>query len=245
VLGSGGGDAVNGPAASHAGCRFCGKRHDQVLKDVAVSGVQICNECLQLVQDMIGDQPGSDRNTADDNVSLRGRLRPLAAEDFSCEICDISYLDTALAEAIAAIERLPGRLGNIMKAVPEGIVRVRPSPEVWSPIEYLCHIRDVMISGTVRLYRTRTEDIPSVEPMFNDLRAARFGYAHRQVAAVMAEIADDRDGFLTEVARMPANEWHRRLRRLPGETRTATWLVRQTMHESEHHLLDITRIAGI
>jgi hypothetical protein len=174
---------MNASAASHARCSFCGKRQDQVLKVVTLPGVDICNECVQLCQDMIGDQPGGDRNNPDGDALLGGRLGPLAAEDFSCEICDISYPDTTLAEAIAAVEVLPARLGDTVKAVPAGTLRVRPSPEVWAPIEYLCHIRDVMVSSTVRLYRIRAEDIPSVEPMFNDLRAARFGYAHRQVEA--------------------------------------------------------------
>lgn len=70
-------------------------------------------------------------------------------------------------------------------------------------------------------------------------------YTRRQAEAVLAEIADDTAGLLAEAARMPADGWHRRLRRLPGETRTATWLVRHTMHEGEHHLLDITTTAGI
>ncbi|MCU4184316.1 DinB family protein [Acidiferrimicrobium sp. IK] len=214
-----------------------------MLQVVTLSGVDICNECVQLCQDMIGDERGNDRGIPGGNVSPGVRLGPLAAENFFCETCDISYPDTTLADAIAAIERLPGRLDDALESVPEGALRVRPSPEVWSPIEYLCHIRDVMISATVRLYRTRTEEVPSVEPMFNDLRAARFGYAHRKVGAVMAEIVYDATGFLAEVARMPSDGWNRRLRRLPGETRTGIWLVRQTMHEGEHHLLDITRVA--
>lgn len=191
-------------------------------------------------EDLIGDQTGDGGNTLDDDGSPAGRLPPLAGEDFSCDMCGITYPDITLADAIDAIQMLPARLRSTMQAVPDSTLRVRPTPEVWSPIEYLCHIRDVLVSGTIRLYRTRTEDVPSIEPMFNDLRTVRFAYAHRQVEAVLAEIADDTAGFLAEVARMPAEGWNRRLRRLPGETRTATWLVRQTMHEGEHHLLDIT-----
>lgn len=227
-------------AANHVSCSFCGKRQDRVGKIVAGSGVYICNECIQLCQDIIGEQegPGGRR-------SPPARLPPLAAEDWSCDSCGISYADTALAEAIDAIELLPARLGNIMQAVPASTLRVRASPEVWSPIEYLCHIRDVLASATIRLYRTRTDEVPSVEPMFNDLRTARFGYANRQVEAVLAEITDDTAGFLAEAAQMPTDGWQRRMQRLPGETRTATWLARQAMHEGEHHLLDIIRTAGV
>jgi hypothetical protein len=76
--------------------------------------------------------------------------------------------------------------------------------------------------------------------MFNDLRAARFRYVNRDAESVVAEIADYASGFIEEAGRMPEPGWDRSLRRLPGEIRTARWLVRQTLHELVHHLGDIS-----
>jgi hypothetical protein len=44
---------------------------------------------------------------------------------------------------------------------------------------------------------------------------------------------------------MEERVWDRIATRLPGEDRTARWLVRQAMHEGVHHLGDIRRIGGI
>ena len=114
---------------------------------------------------------------------------------------------------------------------------------MWSVAEYVCHARDVFVAFTIRLYRVRTEDTPALEPMFNDLRAARFAYGRRDLDAVLAELADDVAGFRAEVARMPADGWDRTCTRLPHEQRTARWLVRQALHEGVHHLLDVEEVA--
>jgi hypothetical protein len=106
-----------------------------------------------------------------------------------------------------------------------------------SPLEYLCHVRDVYVSATIRLYRIRTEDGPRVEPMFNDLRTARFRHNEADPAAVLAELDLVVEGFADEVARV--RDWDRVLTRLPGEERTARWLARQSLHEGLHHLHDI------
>ena len=222
-------------------CSFCGKHQKQVARIVAGAGVYICNECVDLCNDIMEGQPGE--NPIASRPSDR-RLPPLAPEDFCCDICGIDYPTTTTDEALAAIATLPDRLRVTVQAIAGEVLRVRPSPEVWSPIEYLVHVRDVFTSATIRLYRTRTEDVPAVEPLFNDLRAARFSYSRRSAEAVLDEIADDVEGFLTEAGRMPEEGWDRLLRRLPGEARTARWLVRQTMHEGEHHLRDIQRATG-
>jgi hypothetical protein len=117
-----------------------------------------------------------------------------------------------------------------------------PSPGVWSVTEYVCHLRDVYVSFTIRLHRVRTEHQPAWEPMFNDLRVRRFRYNDCDLAATLDELAAAAAGFCDEVARTGEHEWNRVATRLPGEQRTARWLVRQAMHEGVHHLGDIHRI---
>ncbi|WP_197498878.1 DinB family protein, partial [Mycobacterium sp. E3298] len=62
------------------------------------------------------------------------------------------------------------------------------------------------------------------------------------IDATLAELAAAVAGFLDEVARAKGQDWDRTGTRLPGERRTARWLVRQAMHEGVHHLGDIRRI---
>lgn len=169
-------------------------------------------------------------------------LPPLADEDHVCAACGLSYSDIRLDDAVGVIAGLPDAVREAVSAIPPEARRVRPGPDVWSVAEYLCHVRDVYVSFTIRLHRVRTEDRPSLEPMFNDLRARRFRYNDCDIEATIGELAAAVAGFRDEVARVGEHGWDRTATRLPGEQRTARWLLRQAMHEGVHHLGDIRRI---
>ena len=173
---------------------------------------------------------------------MRSSLPPLAAEDHVCDACAVVYLDTRIDDAVSVIAGLPGATREAVGAISPDARRVRPSPGVWSVAEYLCHLRDVYVSFTIRLHRVRTEYQPALEPMFNDLRARRFRYNDCDIDATLDELAAAAAGICEEVARTGEGDWDRVGTRLPGEQRTARWLVRQAMHEGVHHLADIQRI---
>lgn len=169
-------------------------------------------------------------------------LPPLAAETYVCEDCALAYPDLALAEAVTEIRGVPEAARAAVRGVPDGARRLRPSARVWSVTEYVCHLRDVYAAFTIRLRRIRTEDEPAVDPMYGDLRAVRFRYADADVDAVLDELRRAVAGFCDEVADTRADEWSRTMRRLPGEVRSASWLVRHAAHEGRHHLRDIVRV---
>jgi len=171
-------------------------------------------------------------------------LPPLAAEDHVCNACSVVYLETRIDDAVAVIAGLAGAVREAVGAIPPEVRRLRPGPGVWSVAEYLCHLRDVYVTFTIRLHRVRTEQQPALEPMFNDLRARRFRYIDCDIDATLDELAAATAGFRDEVARMGEGDWDRVATRLPAEQRTARWLVRQAMHEGVHHLADIQRIGG-
>jgi uncharacterized damage-inducible protein DinB len=173
------------------------------------------------------------------------QLPPLAAEDHTCVDCALAYSETSIEDAISVIVDLPSAVREAVSAIPTDARRVRRDQQVWSVAEYLCHLRDVYIAFTIRLHRVRTEDRPTMEPMFNDLRARRFRYNDCDLEATLAELAAAVAGFCEQIAGTEERVWDRVATRLPGEDRTARWLVRQAMHEGVHHLGDIRRIGGI
>lgn len=173
---------------------------------------------------------------------MHASLPPLAAEDHVCDACAVVYRETRVDEAVGVLADLPDAIREAVHAVPPETRRVRPEPGTWSAAEYVCHLRDVYVSFTIRLHRVRTERQPALEPMFNDLRARRFGYNHCDLAATLDELAAAAAGFRAEIARTAEQDWERTATRLPGEQRSARWLVRQAMHEGVHHLGDIRRI---
>jgi hypothetical protein len=174
-----------------------------------------------------------------------GELPPLVDEDHRCDSCDMSYPDVSVEAAGRVLDGIPGRVRAVVDGVPDERLRRRPDAETWSIAEYVCHVRDVYMSFTIRLHRVRTEDAPAFEPMFNDLRARRFRYNEADVAAVLADLDAYLAGFRDEIARVPDDAWDRVGSRLPGEVRTARWLVRQATHEGVHHIADIADIAAM
>jgi DinB superfamily len=179
------------------------------------------------------------------NRAKSEQLPPLASEDHNCADCALAYAEISIEDAVSVIVGLPSAVRGAVFAIPTEARRVRPGPQVWSVAEYLCHLRDVYITFTIRLHRVCTEDRPALEPMFNDLRARRFRYNDCDLSATLDELGRAAAGFCEQIARTSGRDWDRVASRLPGEDRTARWLVRQAMHEGVHHLGDIRRIGGI
>jgi hypothetical protein len=80
--------------------------------------------------------------------------------------------------------------------------------------------------------------------MLNDLRARRFNYGDAAVEPALDQLQAHVTGFLAELSRLRADDLGRPVHRLPGEHRTALWLVRQAAHEGVHHLRDIADAAA-
>lgn len=169
-------------------------------------------------------------------------LPQLAAEDYTCSRCALAYSETPVEHAAEIIQATPAAVRGAVFAVPEHVRHQRPGPRTWSVTEYVCHLRDVFATYTIRLHRARTEDRPALEPMLNDLRAHRFRYNERDVVPILDELAANAAGFCEEIASTGSQHWNRVATRLPGEQRSARWLVRQAMHEGVHHLADIRTV---
>lgn len=177
------------------------------------------------------------------SVQSRGEhLPPLHPEDHACDACALVYSEITIEDALAVIRTLPSKLHDAIRPIPEEARRRRPSQQVWSVTEYVCHLRDVYVTYTIRLHRTRTEDLPQLEPMFNDLRARRFRYNDRDLVATLNELAAATAGLCDEAVCNSRADWDRIATRLPHEKRTARWLLRQAMHEGVHHLGDISTV---
>ncbi len=180
-----------------------------------------------------------------DQANARGQRRdvlpPLAAEDHDCSVCVMNFWEVSVEQAVEAIGQLPAAVQEAVSRVPMEARRLRTVPDQWSVTEYVCHLRDVYVVYTIRLHRARTEHRPVLEPMLNDLRARRFRYNECDVNAVLDEMTAAAAGFCEEAAHNQPHHWNRLVTRLPGEIRTSRWLVRQAMHEGQHHLYDIRR----
>jgi hypothetical protein len=121
--------------------------------------------------------------------------------------------------------------------------RTRPAPEVWSPLEYACHVRDVVRIQTERVAQAQREDEPAFTPMRRDERVVEERYNEQDPKTVGVEIIDATDAFVELLASLDDSGWSRTgIYNYPAPApRTVEWIATHTSHELLHHRRDITR----
>ncbi|MDQ3764659.1 MAG: DinB family protein [Actinomycetota bacterium] len=122
-------------------------------------------------------------------------------------------------------------------------LRTRRQPSTWSPLEYGCHLRDVLLVQRERVLAARRTDRPDCPPMGRDERVDHDGYAEQESEDVARQLTDAAQMFSNVLDRLDTNDWTRSLiynYPHPRE-RSLQWVVVHTAHEVHHHLLDIRR----
>ena len=87
------------------------------------------------------------------------RVSSLAAEDHLCTTCGLAYAEITSDDAVRTIAGLTGELKSIINGLTDGALHRRPDEGGWSITEYVYHLRDVYITYTIRLHRTRTDEV--------------------------------------------------------------------------------------
>jgi hypothetical protein len=115
----------------------------------------------------------------------------------------------------------------------------RPRPDVWSPLEYACHVRDVHALYLQRLERMLTEEDPSYDNWDQDATAVERCYAEQDPDVVSAELAGAAAALADRFDTVSGPAWQRRGRRSDGASFTVDTFSRYLLHDVEHHLWDV------
>jgi hypothetical protein len=123
---------------------------------------------------------------------------------------------------------------------PAGL-RTRPEPIVWSPLEYACHVRDVLRVQTERVLLAQREEEPAFAPMRRDERAIEDRYNEQDPEKVSADLQAAADGFVAVLEQFDDAGWMRTgIYNYPEPSvRTVEWIAIHTDHELMHHRGDI------
>lgn len=118
---------------------------------------------------------------------------------------------------------------------------VRKSPEVWSPVEYAGHVRDVLLNIRDRLVVALNEDNPLCKGLFGTPRIELGLYKDDSPGVVAQELMVAASLFVRTWERIPAGFRDRTM--VYGYPRLADrslcWVAAQALHEVEHHLADV------
>jgi S-DNA-T family DNA segregation ATPase FtsK/SpoIIIE len=157
-----------------------------------------------------------------------------------CDECGFVYASILVADIPNALVAF-GPIYRARLGADVGRLRARPSPEIWSALEYSCHVRDVLEVQRSRLLLALAEDRPTFIPMGRDERVVRDHYNDQDPLIVADELEAAATAIGAEFGGLDAEQWERiGIYNWPTTTeRSMVWLGRHTIHEGQHHLRDI------
>ena len=153
-----------------------------------------------------------------------------------CPECGFDAGGLTPAEAAARVRRaLPGWASVLLR--PDA--STRPAPDVWSPVEYAAHVRDLCRLLPARLATMLSFDDPEFANWDQDAAAA--GYGSLPPDAVAADLAAWAEAAAAALSAAPSDgpALERTGRRSDGTRLTAAELCATFVHEVEHHLNDV------
>lgn len=119
-------------------------------------------------------------------------------------------------------------------------VVARPAPDVWSPLEYAAHVRDVYRLFDSRIALTLVEDEPTFANWDQNEMALTERYAEQEPEAVADELEAAALALVTRLRSLEPEQLDRRGRRSDGTEFTVITLSQYLLHDVIHHLWDVT-----
>src|SRR5690349_17169546 len=164
-----------------------------------------------------------------------------------CAECGFDYDSLEHADVAPAFASLGEEFRNELSATAnKGVLRRRPRPEVWSALEYACHVRAVFLWQRDRLYLALVEDKPSFIRMYRDERVALARYNQQDPRVVANQLVFASQLIAQAFANLDGPAWERRfVYNWPEpQERNVAWLAAHTVHEGRHHLRDFEAVAA-
>jgi hypothetical protein len=160
-----------------------------------------------------------------------------------CEECGYGYDLTAATTAADDIRVGVAELAALLTVTEPRKLAQRTAPLRWSPLEYACHVRDVLLTQRERVLLARRADVPSAVPMGRDERVAHEAYAEQEPLEVAEELTMAARLLANVLHRLDTPDWERRLiYNWPHRReRTLRWVAANTLHDVRHHLMDVHR----
>jgi len=162
-----------------------------------------------------------------------------------CLECGFEYdLDT-FRSAGSSIEEGAHQIARLL-ADPHADLVPRRTAGRWSPLEYGCHVRDVLLVQRERVLLARRQVRPDLAPMGRDDRVEHDGYSEQVPIEVGRQLQDAARLFANVLSRLGNRDWDRTVMYNypePAE-RSLRWVAVHTLHEVRHHLRDMEQSAG-
>jgi hypothetical protein len=119
-------------------------------------------------------------------------------------------------------------------------VAARPQPDVWSPLEYGAHVRDVYRLFDGRLVQMLNDDTPTFANWDQDETALEERYGEQDPEVVADELESAAQRFVDRLHALLPDQYNRRGIRSDGAEFTVVTFIQYFLHDVIHHLWDVT-----
>ncbi len=159
----------------------------------------------------------------------------------TCTGCGYSYAALRSPEIAPRLRSEAVRYADVLVGTDEERLRGRPRAEVWSALEYGCHVRDVLVVQRDRVLLACSQDEPEFASMRREERVLEERYNAQDPAVVAGQITAAADALAITLEGLDDAGWRRTgVYHWPTtEVRTVDWIGRHTVHEAVHHRQDI------
>jgi hypothetical protein len=161
-----------------------------------------------------------------------------------CRGCDFDESTTPVGRVASALSTEASAIGESMRLVAADVVRRRPRPDVWAPIEYLGHLRESMAFHRWLIERAVTEDRPVIGQVDPDASVASADYCAADVEELIGQFGRRIDRLIGLVTTLDEAALSR-VALLDDREISAALIARSAWHECHHHHGDIRRIGHL
>jgi len=142
-------------------------------------------------------------------------------------------------DEVGAMVRANAEVWRDLLTGDRGDLHDRPDEATWAPIEYACHVRDVLRLYDERLALMLNQDDPSFPNWDQDATAVEDHYLEQDPVAVAADLESNAQRLATAFDAVSGDQWSRPGRRSDGATFTVESFARYFVHDPIHHLRDV------
>ncbi|MFD9130208.1 DinB family protein [Kitasatospora sp. NPDC059571] len=159
----------------------------------------------------------------------------------SCADCGLDTPAVVREDVAGMVRANSAAWVELLAGDPAGLA-ARPQPEVWSALEYACHVRDVFRLFDRRLNLMLTEDGPDFANWNQDETAEAERYGEQAPAVVAVELAAAAEQLASAFEQVEGDAWQRTGNRSDGARFTVESFSRYLIHDPVHHLYDVTGV---
>lgn len=153
-----------------------------------------------------------------------------------CPDCGFFAGEFEATKTSAAVRDLAARWADVLG---RSDVAKRPSPAVWSPLEYGCHVRDVFRKFDERLALMLGTHDPAFDNWDQDATAVADRYDLQNPLVVASGLRSAGTSLAARFDTVSGAQWSRRGFRSDGSVFTVDSIARYLLHDPVHHLWDV------